>query len=863
MPTSKLALRCALASSAASVLVAATGVAAGAQATPTSGDLVQLGPGTTQLELHVVHPLGPADPAQPLTVAVEISNPALVAAAAYQRHMVTAGDPLFGHTLSRTEIARRFSADPQRTAALTGWLRQGGFTVAGIGDTGDTVWVSGTVAQAEALFHVSIDRFRNRGLDFIANTAPPSVPRSLGVVAVVGLNTAHRSGLISGTLHATPSVGPPGTPGTNLTPQDMWSIYDLPAGNLGQGQTMGVLAWGNTEAQSVLSVQTFDASNNLRRMPITIDDGYLPHDRSDHTQDSAIGEWTLDGAASTGMSPDAVSEKYYFAPGPTDAAVSAIFDEWENRDRHAPRQVNASFGECEGDPALFTTKGLPVDESDSMEAIVEPILMKATMQGRTLFTSTGDTGSGCPILPVDVNGLGYETGPWQGYPAASAYSVAVGGTSILTNGDSPATRDEEIAWPYTGGGPSNHIEAPPYQNGVSNIAVQCVTQPDGTPYASPVQCRGLPDVAADADGLVSPYAGNGGTSLASPLWMGMWTRIQAAQPDQAAGTSFADPLIYKWAQQDANAFFDIQCCTNVPYPALPGWDYTSGWGAPDLTALMRDIDGRTAPLSTFVPPGAPLPASLPGVCSGTDVVTDQSGDASVSLLPAQENQGTVDITGVSFAVDAAAQTLTTTLGIANLTQLPAGGTLDTYYNVVFNLPDGKTYATQVVQPDPAALTFAAGPYDPTSNQFVSSSAETGTVNPGSPGTIVVTAKLADIGSPSPSASPLVSDPYAVTMSGYGVLGAGLILTAPDDRAPDSGYGHPWPVCPTSHVAASVLGTTAAGSGSAHVGLPNTAGAVVGGPGGALPVAAGIASLGWAGRLRRRRRREAGFGRNYS
>jgi len=816
---------------------------AGIAAAPSSG-LVQLGPGTTQLELRAVHALGRANPGAMLTVAVAVSNPGLAAAADYQRHMTTPGDPLYGHTLSAAQIRQRYSVDPQRTAALASWLRGGGFAVAAVGDTGDTVWARGSVAQAEALFHVAIDRYRNRGIDFVANTTPPSVPANLGVIDVVGLNTAHRMS-VAQDRPATPQ--PAGTPTQQaLSPQDMWSIYDMPAGNFGQGQYMGVLGWGNTEAQTVVSVQTFDQSNGLRRMPIRIDDGYIAHDRSDHSQDGAIGEWQLDGAASTGMAPDAVSLTYYFSAAPTDADMSAIFDEWENKDPSAPRLVNASFGECEGDPALNATKGLPVDDSDSQQGIVEPILMKATMQGRTLFTSTGDTGSGCPLLPLDLNGLGFEPGPWQEYPAVSQFAVSVGGTSILTNGDTPATRNSEVAWPYGGGGPSAHVQSPAWQDGVSNMAVQCATQPDGTAYAAPVRCRGVPDVSADADGLVSPYAGSGGTSLASPLWMGMWTRIQAADPNQAAGTGFAAPIIYHWAETDPTAFFDVTCCTNVPYPALPGWDYISGWGPPDLSVLMHDVDGRTAPLSAAVTPGAPLPTPLPGVCSGTNVATDPAGDATVSLVPVAINTGTVDITGVSFAVDAAAKTLTTTLTIAQLSALPVGGTLDTYYNVVFNLPDGKTYATQVVQPDPSGVTYAAGPYDPTANQLVSPSAETGSVTTGSPGTVVVTAKLSDLGNPSPSASPLVSNPYGITLSGYGVLGVGLVLTAPDDRAPDSGYGHPWPVC------ASALSNSGAGGGrgaGAAATLPNTA--APGGPAGAP--AAAVAVLLLAGGLSRRRR----------
>jgi hypothetical protein len=81
--------------------------------------------------------------------------------------------------------------------------------------------------------------------------------------------------------------------------------------------------------------------------------------------------------------------------------------------------------------------------------------------------------------------------------------------------------------------------------------------------------------------------------------MGMWARVQAAA---RGGTGFADPLIYavgKNATQDAADFNDYEVGTNGAYQALPGWDYVTGWGTPNLTPFMKDVDhGRTAPIQT-------------------------------------------------------------------------------------------------------------------------------------------------------------------------------------------------------------------------------------------------------------------------
>ncbi len=74
-----------------------------------------------------------------------------------------------------------------------------------------------------------------------------------------------------------------------------------------------------------------------------------------------------------------------------------------------------------------------------------------------------------------------------------------------------------------------------------------------------VTCRGIPDVADESgDIATSSYdiysdelggaSGEGGTSLSSPLMMGMWARVQAAAA--ASGTwGFANPLIYAVEQE--------------------------------------------------------------------------------------------------------------------------------------------------------------------------------------------------------------------------------------------------------------------------------------------------------------------------
>ena len=77
------------------------------------------------------------------------------------------------------------------------------------------------------------------------------------------------------------------------------------------------------------------------------------------------------------------------------------------------------------------------------------------MEGRTLFSSAGDTGSSCPLVPAaTLNGVTNEAAPVDNYPASSPNAVDVGGTVLYTNPTKPVTRAQEYTWTYSGGGTS-------------------------------------------------------------------------------------------------------------------------------------------------------------------------------------------------------------------------------------------------------------------------------------------------------------------------------------------------------------------------------------------------------------------------
>jgi hypothetical protein len=569
-------------------------------------------------------------------------------------------------------------------------------------------------------------------------------------------------------------VGKSGTPtittapptGTNvpqtgsLAPQTLWSIYDQPSTNLGNGQTMAIFGWGVTTGV-VDDLRSFEQENELPQVPITVK-SYGDTTTPDTSGDGATVEWELDTQASTGMAPDVQGETLYFGHHNTDTDILAALAAWAN-DRKGPLQASASFGECENIPAAE-----PVIGVDGLEGPGDQVLEQAVIEGRTLFSSTGDTGSSCPVVPVDTNGVATQAYPALNYPSASPWAVAVGGTVLNSDGGNPPKRFSETAWEFGGGGNSTQIPAPSYQQGVV-----------------PTAYRGTPDVAAISGDVAT---GNGmlitddngtdqqgaGTSLSSPLWLGMWTRIQAAAKNKGLG--FANYSLYRIGRSAsyANDFYDVTVGDNLPYPATPGWDNASGWGTPDVAHLMQDLTGRLTPTRDVAPPVPAAPA--PQVSSGGTLFTDPSGDDSYAVegqtLGAQGADPQLDILSGEMALTPDGQTLRTILTVRNLsTAIPTGG-VENDYNMVWTF-NGVQYFTQLAVGAGGVVTAYDGQVLHVSleTRYQQLHVDTGTLVPGPNGTVEVDVPLANLGNP--AAGQVFQRPSAQSYVREGVLAGPL------------------------------------------------------------------------------------------
>ena len=778
--------------------------------------------------LNLLAPASPPPTGQVLDIGVGLALPNPSGLQAYYQSEQDPSSPDYRHFLTPEEFASRFGVPAATYQRAVSWLRSGGLQITQTNPAGDWIGAAGTVGQLQRMFQTTIQSFLAKGVSFLANTTAPLVPSGDSIISVVGLNTLQKfSAPKAPTNAAKPAQGltlPGCLPSCTYGPQDMWSLYDMPSSNLGQGQPMAIFGEGRTD-DVIANLRGFERQYKLPAVPVTVKNvGPGPF-----TDDSGQTEWDLDTQASSGMAPDASGLQLYFSDSLFDASVESLFTAWVS-DPSGPRQASASFGECETNltnPVTGPLAQLPygVGLGDDLEPVAEQTLLQAAAEGRTLFTAAGDTGSSCPVIALPVvgagNGVLNQVVPIQNYPCVSQYAVCVGGTVLWSDGNSPPQRAIERGWEFTGGGAALFQAEPAFQKPVNAVNVPCVIDQNGNLFAPGTICRGVPDVAAMSGDVIDngynivengtlQVGGGAGTSLSSPLWLGMWTRIQAAAPPLvtagAAGTrantsrhaaatvsypglGFAAYPIYRVAESPAYSddFFDVTLGVNGLYHAATGWDYVSGWGVPDVTNLMRTLDGSTTPVNGFVPP----PPSSPILQAGCNALWTNPAHTASDIFGGADPQLTL-LEG-NMAPSADGRSLVVKLIVQNLSQsVPIGATAEDWY-MTWTYKGTEYFAQAQLGALPgSAPTFSDGTLVAAgvSHQFQAANNDSGSFTAGKDGTIEIVVPLANIGAP--PAGAVLTQPAGETDIEIGIppnpLGLGIAsLQKADSGGPGNDY----------------------------------------------------------------------------
>jgi subtilase family serine protease len=510
-------------------------------------------------------------------------------------------DALISHPgfkpLTGAQFLAQYSPTAEQAQAVANFLKQSGFTNVEIAPNRLLVSGDASAGAVQRAFQTSLVSVKTHdGRMAYANSSNAAVPASLQsvVASVLGLQTVH----IAHTNHV---VAQPSMVKTNSVqplvtgsmvghnPKDFATIYG--AGSTATASTVpvGVITQGSmTNVKSDFS--KFLSQNGYGSIPlnvVTVNGG--------GTDTSGDGEWDLDTQDIVGISGGVKALYLYDTPTLSDADLTADFNKAVSD--NIVKIINVSIGGCETGAEV---SGAAEDDS---------IFQQAVAQGQTFSISTGDSGA-------DECGDGGITPSW---PANSRYVVAVSGTGLFTSGTT--TWGGEVVWNElannegaTGGSPSKYEAQPTWQNGVGQNA--------GNTH------RGLGDIAFDGDpqsGAVVIVDGAnqqiGGTSLASPLFVGMWARALATN----STLGFAAPLIYSDAGSNYSAdFHDVTSGNNSGETAAAGWDYPTGFGSVNIANFVSHVaggggGGNNPPVASFTDTVSGLTANF------TDTSTDSDG----------------------------------------------------------------------------------------------------------------------------------------------------------------------------------------------------------------------------------------------
>ena len=537
-----------------------------------------------------------------------------------------------GRTISPQQYRDRFAPSAAALDAVRTWARSQGFTVDTTSASGGTVAVRGTVATVNRAFGVQMHEARLHGVRGLAVDRAPSVPASLGLAGVSGLNTlgrmrsdavaqehsrrttmrpqAGRMSPMRGTTsdgstqcanhwgdHLAPTAKKYAQESNYLcgyAPADLATMYGVKPAAASK-PTLGVLLWGG-EGDLKSTVNEYMHAANF---PALSDYTSVVETPNAHMADcgpyDVQGEQAMDVESSHAIAPNAAI-RYYGAASCYDDDLAGELQKMV--DAHQVSTISMSFGEAYDDT---------MTRAD--QAVWDRPLAQADVTGISTFASSGDDGDNSTKNDLGPNGAP-DGKPHVGYPASSSFTTAVGGTSVglLADGRIPVNAGWEDRF-YNQYDPLRGIFTPIDDHpvygaggGVSAVSTQPPWQ-KGKVYGSTTR-RAVPDVAAVGD----PYTGYtvhyrayttdaggrptgsqpvfetiGGTSLSSPVVAAI---VGLAKAHNHSHLGLATPTLYR--------LLGTAALTDNDQPDSAGVYFSSAKWGPMVVAL----DGKPQQLFT-------------------------------------------------------------------------------------------------------------------------------------------------------------------------------------------------------------------------------------------------------------------------
>ena len=509
--------------------------------------------------------------------------------------------PSYHKWLTTAEFNARFGPTKADADAVAQWLKTAGFSVKSIDLERRSVRASANAAVVGSALDTAIV---SNGKLF-ANLNEPAVPAALAplIGSIEGLNNtfAIKPMLVhgAGSGAASPSSGPDGATSTPdyiyggvraFGPADLATYYNETA--LNSLKIKGTQGHDCIALASVSNVHggTFRAFTRRFHLPAVklskvFASGYNPGYRGTNEIES-----DLDVEYSHAVAPS-TPVRLYIGAGSTDlqdAISTAVSD-------NKCGAISISYGYCGASNSFYSST-------------LHTIFLNAAAQGQSVFVSSGDDGA-AGLVPV---GGGCVPGNTKGVSemCADPNVTCVGGTQFAPNYDSKGlntsrvtdTNDSPAAWnepnvgrygAATGGGVSGIFDIPSWQS-AAGIGGSKRTVPDVSLGAAVYLPGYYVVVYSNGKNQLDIY---GGTSLSAPAWAGYSRLIAQVQDGSPSGRlGLMNPRLYAIGQignspPSDSGLIDITAGNNsfgvvTGYDAGVGYDLATGWGSPDMYAML-------------------------------------------------------------------------------------------------------------------------------------------------------------------------------------------------------------------------------------------------------------------------------------
>ena len=673
-----------------------------------------------------------------LSLDVQLNTGHAAQLAAYAAGVGDRNSPYYHQYLAPSQVAEYFGASSAEIAAVEGVLKSDGLAVSSVSTDGLFVTATGTVAQAEHAFGVTIEGYKAAGRSVYENTSAPTLPASIAgdVDSVTGLDdVAYAAPQDAGTAYKVKAPASTGTVGSKVTSNyttgtcssigAYWNAYNnyfgtdlqngngyytadaissiyglnsvLSKGDDGAGVTVAVFELENYDPKGVAAIDScYGHSTSVSE--IKVDGG--PGSSAPNAYTGVGMESALDIQNIANLAPG-VSIRDYAAPN-TDAGV--VDDYRTIVDQDVAQVISTSWGLCEA------AADSPVVTSENT------IFEQAAVQGQTVVAASGDDGDTACYNVNQSAALAVQD------PVSQQYVTGVGGTTMTGLTDPAQSTWNAVEYEggkyyggATGGGVSSNWGLPSYQSGAiaSGYTTNCAA-------AATAGCREVPDVSALADpndGFVIEAVYNdgtpadtglyyfiwGGTSGAAPVWAAIFALADASTTCRLNGEAgFVNPDLYTAGEGSSSSavYTDVTSGNNAiadygatyGYPATAGYDMSTGWGTPKAAGVISNVcqSGTVSPASYFVPNG---PVRLLDTRSGTGGTTGPvKAGASVKLqITGVQGVPTSDVAAVVLNVTAVSPTKN---GVA--TVYPDGKSVPTASNLNWHV--GEIEPNLVVVP---------------------------------------------------------------------------------------------------------------------------------------------------------------------